>query len=252
MSKWSQHFLNLRRRVAETILLQEPITFPEGGCRWTHHQQHPDRPLATFFISLRGNNNKGEKQGKLRPEDIELIAQLFVDMTRELDLKFDRICGIPNAGEPFAEAFIRLAGLDPGILLHLEKVGEGADKHFRIAGKNYRPCEIVLLLDDLINHSGTKKLALSTLSNAGLIIRDIVVLMDGQFGGSIDLRLQGINLHAAWNTRDLFGYAKIMGLLPDKNCDATQDFIASERLEMVLATQTHQRLAELHTILENM
>ena len=53
-----------------------------------------------------------------------------------------------------------------------------------------------MVLDDLITTGGSKLAAIEALEAAGLEVRDVVVLIDREQGGGVDLSEAGYRLHA--------------------------------------------------------
>ena len=75
--------------------------------------------------------------GPLKPDTIELIGQVLYMLAKEKDLVFERIAGVPWAGDSIAEAFRKATeddgdGLSLPHNLRLTKVGEGKER--RIVG----------------------------------------------------------------------------------------------------------------------
>jgi orotate phosphoribosyltransferase len=58
-------------------------------------------------------------------------------------------------------------------------------------------------LDDLITTGGSKIEAVQALRDAGLIVEDVVVLIDRQSTGAMDLRAHGLRLHAVLTLEEM-------------------------------------------------
>ena len=54
-----------------------------------------------------------------------------------------------------------------------------------------------MVLDDLITTGGSKIEAIAPLAEAGLVVKDVVVLVDREQGGAEELAARGLRLHAA-------------------------------------------------------
>jgi uridine monophosphate synthetase len=114
-------------------------------------------------------------------------------------LSFDRIAGLPYAGLPLAVS-ASLAG-DHALIYPRKEVKEyGTSK--RVEG-DFTPGQVVAVLDDVITTGGAKLELIQPLSAAGLVVRDVVVLVDRQQGGAEVLREHGLALHAIFTLPQL-------------------------------------------------
>ena len=61
----------------------------------------------------------------------------------------------------------------------------------------FTPGETVVVLDDLVTTGGSKIEAIAPLTEAGLKVKDVVVLVDREQGGKAELAARGLALHSA-------------------------------------------------------
>jgi uridine monophosphate synthetase len=134
-------------------------------------------------------------------------------------LTFDRIAAIPYAALPIGVA-LSLTIDRPLIYPRKEVKTYGTSRP--IEGR-FRPGEKVLVLDDLITRGDSKLEATAPLENAGLIVEDILVVVDRQQGGAGVLSKHGYQLHSLLTMREML------------------DILA--RLDAITAAQ-HQEVAE--------
>jgi uridine monophosphate synthetase len=104
----------------------------------------------------------------------------------------DRIAGIPYAGLPLAVA-TSLAGGVPLLYPRREEKEYGTKR--RIEGA-FAPGEHVVVIDDIITDGASKFEAIAPLESAGLVVRDLVILIDREQGGRERLAEKGYTLHA--------------------------------------------------------
>ncbi len=114
-------------------------------------------------------------------------------------LQFDRIAAIPYGGLPIGQA-VSLAAGKPLIYPRREAKDYGTKK--LIEGK-YEKGETVVVLDDLVTTGGSKLEALAPLTDAGLSVRDVVVVVDREQGGARELAEHGLRLHAVLSLSEL-------------------------------------------------
>jgi len=175
---------------------------PEGkGFKLKLHEQHPEAPLSPFYLNLRTPDNK---EGPLTPEVVEAISKQMYRYARMHGLVFDYVVGVPRAGEPFAQAFVELAARHVR-LLTLGKAETG-DHRMIVVGKQDKeliPDSPALLLDDLVTRADSKLEAIACLEEMGLVVGDVLVLLDRQQGGKEQLADASYSLHSLFTIRDL-------------------------------------------------
>jgi uridine monophosphate synthetase len=118
------------------------------------------------------------------------------------NLQFSRIAGLPYAAIPIATA-ISLAGNFPMIYPRKEVKAYGT--RAEIEGE-YQPGEIALVIDDLATTGGSKFEAIEKLTGAGLVVRDVGVLIDRQSGAKESLAQAGYSMHAVLTISELLDY----------------------------------------------
>jgi len=174
-----------------------------GAFRLKLHEKNPDAPLSPVYLNLRTADNP--KPGPLTSEIIGMIAILMAALTREL--KYRLVCGVPNAGDPFAEMLYGLNQDKLSGLMRLEKSVK-QEKRFvsGIKQGGYTLEETVLLVDDLITKADSKFEAIQVLESAGLRVYNVVVLVDREQGGKEEMESRGYRLHAVFTLRELVDF----------------------------------------------
>jgi uridine monophosphate synthetase len=109
-------------------------------------------------------------------------------------ITFDRLAALPYAGLPIGVA-VALETNKPLIYPRKEAKDYGTAK--LIEGE-YHAGETVLMVDDLITKGTAKLEALKPLTDEGLIVKDILVLIDREQGGAVELAQRGVALHAVF------------------------------------------------------
>jgi uridine monophosphate synthetase len=134
------------------------------------------------------------------PRLLEQVGAAYLPILRELE--FQRIAALPYAAIPIATA-ISLAGNYP--MIYPRKEAKDYGTKAGIEGQ-YHSGETVVVIDDIATTGGSKFEAIEKLTGAGLVVRDVVVLIDRQSGAKEALEQAGFHLHVVMT---------ISGLLDD-------------------------------------
>jgi len=153
------------------------------------------------------------------PKLLEQIGAAYLPLLR--DLKFDRIAGLPYAAIPIATA-ISLAGNYPMIYPRKEAKAYGTKAD--IEGE-YHAGETAVIIDDLATTGGSKFEAIEKLTGAGLVVKDIVVLIDRQSGAQESLAQAGYSMHAVLTIGQLLGYWEETGKVEKDKIETTRKFL---------------------------
>ncbi len=142
------------------------------------------------------------KPGPLNQQLLTIIGHCFYGIACRQSLVYEYVAGIPQAGEPLAEAFSR----DPSFRLPISLLRfweEGG----RIKGvKENVPPSTILLIDDVITRAGAKREAIEAAQNAGHTVRDVLVVTDREQGGKEELANIGVCVHAIFSLTNLLTY----------------------------------------------
>jgi uridine monophosphate synthetase len=153
------------------------------------------------------------------PKLLEQIGAAYLPLLK--DLKFDRIAGLPYAAIPIATA-ISLAGNYPMIYPRKEIKTYGTKAE--IEGE-YHAGEIIAVIDDLATTGGSKFEAIEKLTGVGLVVKDVVVLVDRQSGAKESLAQAGYSMHAVLTISQLLDYWEEHGKVDKEKIAETRNFL---------------------------
>ena len=139
-------------------------------------------------------------------------------------LRFDRIAALPYAGLPIGTA-VALWGGWPLIYPRQERKTHGTGS--AIEGP-YVHDERVVLVDDLATRGTSAIEANKRLTEAGLRVGDLVVLIDRQSGADDALNRHGIRLHSVFQLSELLGHWRATGGITPAQLDAVATFLAHQ------------------------
>jgi uridine monophosphate synthetase len=153
------------------------------------------------------------------PRLLQQIAEAYLPILRPLS--FDRIAGLPYAAIPIATA-ISLAGTFA--MIYPRKEAKSYGTKAEIEGE-YHAGETVVVIDDLATTGGSKFEAIEKLTGAGLVVKDVVVLIDRQSGAKESLAQADYSLHAVLTIGQLLEYWEETGKVERDKIEATRKFL---------------------------
>jgi uridine monophosphate synthetase len=93
----------------------------------------------------------------------------------------------------------------------------------------YAAGETALMVDDLITRGTAKIEALKPLLDEGLVVRDILVLIDREQGGAEELAARGVALHAVMTLTQALDSLVASGRLGAAQRDEVKKWVAGSR-----------------------
>jgi len=154
---------------------------------------------SPFYVDLRRVSSD--------PKVLRLAGKAYAQLMRDLD--FDRVAGIPVAALPLASA----ASLETGTPMIYPRIPPKAHGTGNTIEGEYKTGEKALLLDDLITTGKSKQEAIEVLRGEGLVVTDLVVLLERGAAGRKDMEAAGVRLHAFAQIEEFFLVARDLGLI---------------------------------------
>jgi orotate phosphoribosyltransferase len=133
----------------------------------------------------------------------------------------DRIAGIPYAGLPLGVA----AAISSDIpLIYPRKEAKEYGTGKLIEGE-HKEGERVVVIDDIITDGASKFEAIEPLEAAGLVITDVLVILDREQGGKRQLARRGYSLHSLGTLMDVIDALVEAGKIESGMRKTVADFI---------------------------
>lgn len=140
------------------------------------------------------------------PALFKQVVNAYVETIRPL--QFDRLAAVPYAALPSAAA-VALKTNQPLIYPRKEVRAHGTGQ--AIEG-TFEAGHTALVIEDVVTTGGSLLTAIKTMEDAGLVVRDVAVLVDREQGGQAALTDNGYRLHA------VLTISQILDTLRDQEC----------------------------------
>lgn len=124
------------------------------------------------------------------PDVMKQVAKAYTGLLRSLT--YDRMAAVPYAALPLVAA-TSTENNQPWIYTRKESKDYGTKK--MIEGE-YRAGETIVVVDDMTTNGASKLEVIAPFEKEGLVVKDVVVLLDRQQGAGKILAKKGYNLHA--------------------------------------------------------
>lgn len=206
-----------QKALADRLFAVGAVKF--GQFKLKLHEQHPEAPLSPIFFNLRTPDNP-----KTGPLDAELVRSIAAEMAALVGYSggWKCVAGVPRAGDPFAKV---LAEIFHCSQLKMGKA-ETAERRqvAELIGGLYHIGDLVLLVDDLITSADSKLEAIAVLERYGLLVPEVIVLIDRQQGGRQQLMAKGIRLRTIFAVSDLVDHYVSTGAITSEQATAVRDY----------------------------
>lgn len=131
------------------------------------------------------------------PKLMKKVASAYWSILQKL--KFKRLVGVPYAALPIT-AVLSVKYNIPWIYTRKEQQGYGITK--LIQGE-YKKRERVVVIDDIITTGASKLKVINPLKDAGLKVKDIVLLIDRENGGKEIIEKRGYKVHTVYKMTEI-------------------------------------------------
>jgi len=177
-------------KLAIQLLDTKSVKF--GAFKLKLHETNPDAPLSPIYIDLRIMRSF--------PNVIASAVEVYRELIK--NLQFELLADCPTGATP---ATAILAYLTKRPMISPRKGDKGYGSGTKIDGA-FRTGQTAVLIDDLITSANSKFEAIATLEDHGLVVKDVVVLVDREQGGAKQLSKSGYTLHSALKITQLLDY----------------------------------------------
>lgn len=151
-----------------------------------------------------------------------LLKSIAEELWRKISaIDFEVICGVPLTAIPMATA-LSLNQNIPMIMRRKEVKEHGTKK---VIEGVFRPGQRCVIVEDLITSGISILETVDPLKREGLIVKDVVLLIDREQGGCENLQERNINLHAVMTISDILSVLQEEERIDMHVANEVKDFI---------------------------
>lgn len=193
------------------------MLYEKGAIKFGNFElKNPDLSPSPIYIDLRTKDNP--KPGPLREGGIKEIAQELLRVVSISGLEYDFVVGVPNAGEPMAEAFRNLLEEGEKYKAQLKKKGLGDSRRISSfkkcsRGRAKNNAKRVLIVDDVISGADTKIEAVKAVEEAGYKVAGLINCVDREQGGVEYLENLGLKVLCWKKLSELLRFYYLTGVI---------------------------------------
>jgi uridine monophosphate synthetase len=136
-------------------------------------------------------------------------------------LRFNCLAGIPYAGLPIAVAMSLESGRP---LVYPRKELKAYGTRRQVEGV-FQPGDRALVIDDVVTTGGAKIEAIAPLRDAGLVVEDVLVVVDREQSGERTLAAAGLRLHSVLKVHALLEQLHQGGNIGDEELARAREFL---------------------------
>lgn len=160
----------------------------------------------------------------------DLLIKLSDLLIREVpSYNFELICGVPYAALPIATT-LSLRSRIPLIIKRKENKGYGTERMIEGIYKTGQSC---LIIEDVITSGDSLLKTVIDLEKEGLIIKDIMSILDREQGGIENIKKRGYNIRTLFRIREVFKILKKKRFLKEKEIHMIQFFFRKQNMKNI-------------------
>ena len=212
-----------REKIAELYYRSGSVQF--GFFRLSAHLDNPDLPLSPYYLHY---PKPGEDGSELLPELYSLVGQEFYDIceSQSPPIRPMRIAGVPKGAMPLADAHARLYENYPKNLLVFIKEQASDRTVFLGPYGEYSEGEELVIDEDHTSGGRNKKLIRAVALLGGLLVFNMLTVVDRQQGGVENMAQEGVRLLSIFTMDELLRIGADTGFATQHQVDEALEYRA--------------------------
>lgn len=207
----------VRKELANGLFYGDAVRF--GVFRLKLHEKHPDAPLSPIYIDLRVLRSL--------PQCLKLAAHACRLVISAGQIMADYFADVPTSITPVV-AVLSSQTDKPMISPRMDVKTHGLTRSIDGIFERGRSA---LLIDDLVTTADSKLEVISILEENGLVVQDVVVIVDREQGGAQKLRELGYNCHAVFTLSELLNFYEQSELITQETHKRVVEYLQAPQLK---------------------
>jgi orotate phosphoribosyltransferase len=212
-----------REYLAELYYRSNSVRF--GAFRLSIHVDRPELPLSPYYLHY---PEPGEPGSELLPELYEIAGQEFYDMceSQATPIRPKRIAGVPKGALPLADAHARQYQAYPNNLVTFTKLSEPNRTVFLGPVGEFYEGEELMIDEDHTSAGRNKRLIRAAAISAGLVVPNMLTIVDRQQGGVENMAREGVRLLSIFTVDEILRLGVELGQATQQQVDEVIEYRA--------------------------
>jgi len=208
-----------RTEIADLYYRSNSVQF--GAFRLSIHLDNPDLPLSPYYLHY---PEPGESGSELLPELYDLIGQEFFTICESQGIRPTRVAGVPKGALPISDAHARHYEDYPHNLLTFTKAEEPGKTTFIGPDGEFSEGEELIIDEDHTSGGRNKKLILAAAVSGGLVVPNMLTVVDRLQGGVENMAREGVRLLAIFTVDELLQFGADSGYATQLQVDEAMEY----------------------------
>ncbi len=211
----------MRAEIADIYYRSNSVQF--GAFKLSVHVDNPDLPLSPYYLHY---PKPGEQGSELLPELYRLVGKEFFTICESHAIQPKRIAGVPKGAMPLADAHARHYEEYPNNLITFTKIQEPDKTIFLGPDGEFADGDELIIDEDHTSGGRNKKLIRAAAISGGLVVSNMLTVVDRQQGGVENMAREGVRLLSIFTIDELLQFGADAGYATQGQVDAATEYRA--------------------------
>ena len=222
-----------RAAAAHLYFLSGAVRF--GEFELSVHRDNPDLPKSPIYLHYpkAGALGSGYLDGLHR-----LLGDLLAELLRAEEIKWDYLAAVPRGALPLGERMFQsllhpelgVRTIAPRLLQFGKEEHPGGGTVFTAPEGRLEPGAQLVIVEDHTSGGRNKKLIRAAAEAAGLVVRDMLTIVDRQQGGVQAMAHEGVRLHALYTLDELLDFGLEQMYIDTDTAERVRAYIRENQL----------------------